>query len=58
MRGTVTLYNRLNHCAEFSWTPVLSDHRGTAFTIRPASGLSLYISLYFYFYPLFLSVYP
>ncbi|XP_078495986.1 cilia- and flagella-associated protein 47 isoform X1 [Ciona intestinalis] len=36
-RSTVTLFNHRNYPAEFTWSPVLSD-RGTAFSIRPATG--------------------
>ena len=36
-RSIVTLYNRKNHAADFTWSPILSD-RGTAFSIRPATG--------------------
>ncbi|XP_076799523.1 cilia- and flagella-associated protein 47-like isoform X2 [Clavelina lepadiformis] len=36
-RSTVTLYNRRNYPAEFTWSPILTD-RGTAFSIRPATG--------------------
>jgi hypothetical protein len=38
-RGVITLHNPLNHAAEFTWTPILGD-RGTAFSIRPAEGMS------------------
>ena len=37
MRGVVTLKNPLNHTADFTWSPILSE-RGTAFSIRPATG--------------------
>uniref|UniRef100_H2YRU5 HYDIN/VesB/CFA65-like Ig-like domain-containing protein n=1 Tax=Ciona savignyi TaxID=51511 RepID=H2YRU5_CIOSA len=36
-RAIVTLFNHRNYPAEFTWSPVLSD-RGTAFSIRPATG--------------------
>lgn len=34
----MTVHNRRNFPAEFTWSPVLSD-RGTAFSIRPATGI-------------------
>ncbi|BFZ09423.1 hypothetical protein BsWGS_12463 [Bradybaena similaris] len=37
-RGVITLYNKLNYPAEFSWSPDLGE-KGTAFSIRPASGV-------------------
>lgn len=37
IRGVITLYNRLNYPADFTWNPILGD-RGTAFSIRPATG--------------------
>ncbi|XP_055888207.1 cilia and flagella-associated protein 47-like isoform X1 [Biomphalaria glabrata] len=37
-RGVITLYNRLNYPAEFTWLPNLTE-KGTAFSIRPASGV-------------------
>ncbi|KAL8606797.1 hypothetical protein ACOMHN_049626 [Nucella lapillus] len=37
-RGVVTLYNRLNYPAEFTWSPCVGIH-GTAFSIRPATGV-------------------
>ncbi|XP_021363645.1 cilia- and flagella-associated protein 47-like isoform X2 [Mizuhopecten yessoensis] len=37
-RGVITLYNNLNYPAEFTWAPNLGD-RGTAFSIRPATGI-------------------
>lgn len=37
-RSVVTLYNRRNYAAEFSWSPILTE-RGTAFSIRPAGGI-------------------
>ena len=36
-RGVVTLYNKLNYPAEFTWAPNLGE-KGTAFSIRPATG--------------------
>ncbi|XP_074645875.1 cilia and flagella-associated protein 47-like isoform X2 [Tubulanus polymorphus] len=36
-RGVVTLRNKLNFPAEFTWNPILGE-RGTAFSIRPATG--------------------
>ena len=38
-RGVVTLYNKLNYPAEFTWAPNLGE-KGTAFSIRPATGMS------------------
>ncbi|XP_078514036.1 cilia- and flagella-associated protein 47 [Lissotriton helveticus] len=37
IRTTITLYNRRNYPAEFSWKPVVTE-RGIAFSIRPARG--------------------
>ncbi|KAL4233464.1 hypothetical protein ACF0H5_008145 [Mactra antiquata] len=37
-RGIITLYNRLNYPAEFTWAPNLGE-KGTAFSIRPATGV-------------------
>lgn len=37
LRGSITLLNKRNYAAEFSWSPVL-DERGTAFSIRPSIG--------------------
>ncbi|KAH9504693.1 Cilia- and flagella-associated protein 47 [Bulinus truncatus] len=37
-RGVVTLFNRLNYPAEFTWSPNLTE-KGTAFSIRPATGV-------------------
>nr|XP_039264663.1 cilia- and flagella-associated protein 47-like isoform X2 [Styela clava] len=37
-RSVVTLYNRRNYGAEFTWSPILTD-RGTAFSVRPATGV-------------------
>lgn len=37
MRSIITLSNPLNYPAEFTWFPVVGE-RGTAFSIRPASG--------------------
>ena len=34
----VTLYNKLNYPAEFTWAPNLGE-KGTAFSIRPATGM-------------------
>ena len=42
-RGVVTLSNRLNYPAEFTWNPIIGD-RGTAFSIRPATGECFYAS--------------
>uniref|UniRef100_A0A1I8GWP8 Calponin-homology (CH) domain-containing protein n=1 Tax=Macrostomum lignano TaxID=282301 RepID=A0A1I8GWP8_9PLAT len=39
IRGVITLYNRLNHPAEFSWEPVLKERQHTAFSIRPRAGV-------------------
>nr|XP_033803452.1 cilia- and flagella-associated protein 47 isoform X2 [Geotrypetes seraphini] len=36
-RTTVTLYNRKNHPADFSWKPQIRD-KGISFSIRPARG--------------------
>ena len=36
-RGVVTLYNRMNYPAEFTWSPNIGE-KGTAFSIRPAAG--------------------
>ncbi|PVD28193.1 hypothetical protein C0Q70_10779 [Pomacea canaliculata] len=36
-RGVITLHNRLNYPAEFTWSPDIGE-RGTAFSIRPATG--------------------
>ncbi|KAJ1117902.1 hypothetical protein NDU88_006098 [Pleurodeles waltl] len=36
-RTTITLYNRKNYPAEFSWKPIITE-RGIAFSIRPARG--------------------
>ncbi|XP_055954756.1 cilia and flagella-associated protein 47 [Patella vulgata] len=37
IRGVITLYNRYNHNADFGWSPKIGE-KGTAFSIRPASG--------------------
>ncbi|XP_078416576.1 cilia- and flagella-associated protein 47-like [Cetorhinus maximus] len=37
-RTTVRLYNRRNHPAQFSWSPIVSDE-GIAFFIRPDGGI-------------------
>ena len=37
IRGVITLSNKLNYPAEFTWTPILGE-RGMAFSIRPATG--------------------
>ena len=34
----VTLYNKHNIAAQFSWTPVVGKE-GTAFSVRPARGI-------------------
>lgn len=36
-RGSVTLSNRRNHLAQFTWKPIITD-QGIAFSIRPATG--------------------
>ncbi|KAG5833367.1 hypothetical protein ANANG_G00275190 [Anguilla anguilla] len=36
-RGSVTLSNRRNHPAHFTWKPIITD-RGIAFSVRPATG--------------------
>lgn len=36
-RGSITLRNTLNHAAEFTWKPVVTE-RGILFSIRPATG--------------------
>lgn len=36
-RSSVTLRNRLNHAAEFTWQPVVTDN-GILFSVRPATG--------------------
>ena len=38
MRSTITLCNPLNYPASFTWYPVVGES-GTAFSIRPASGM-------------------
>ena len=51
VRGTITLYNKLNYPATFTWTPILGK-RGTAFSIRPATGnysVNNYIGFYYAF---------
>ena len=37
IRGVISLKNKLNYQAEFTWSPILGD-RGTAFSVRPATG--------------------
>lgn len=37
LRGSITLLNKRNYPAEFSWSPVV-DEKGTAFSIRPSIG--------------------
>lgn len=37
LRGSITLINKRNYPAEFSWSPVVNE-RGTAFSIRPSIG--------------------
>ncbi|XP_070190234.1 cilia and flagella-associated protein 47-like isoform X3 [Littorina saxatilis] len=37
-RSVITLHNRLNYQADFSWSPCIGIN-GTAFSIRPASGI-------------------
>ncbi|XP_035825915.1 cilia- and flagella-associated protein 47 [Aplysia californica] len=37
-RGVITLNNKLNYPAEFTWSPDLGE-KGTAFSIRPATGV-------------------
>ncbi|XP_014674744.1 PREDICTED: cilia- and flagella-associated protein 47-like [Priapulus caudatus] len=37
-RSVVTLYNRRNLAAEFSWVPDIGDN-GTSFSVRPAVGM-------------------
>ncbi|XP_052808119.1 cilia- and flagella-associated protein 47-like isoform X2 [Mya arenaria] len=37
-RGIITLTNKLNYPAEFTWAPNLGE-KGTAFSIRPATGV-------------------
>ena len=44
IRGIVTLYNKLNYQAEFTWTPIMGE-RGTAFSIRPAAGNYVYLKV-------------
>ncbi|KAM3857125.1 cilia and flagella-associated protein 47-like [Diretmus argenteus] len=36
-RSSVTLRNRLNHAADFTWRPVITE-KGILFSIRPATG--------------------
>ncbi|XP_075257847.1 cilia- and flagella-associated protein 47-like isoform X3 [Convolutriloba macropyga] len=36
-RETVTLFNRRNYAAEFTWSPIIGE-QGTAFSVRPATG--------------------
>ncbi|XP_069495471.1 cilia- and flagella-associated protein 47 [Ambystoma mexicanum] len=36
-RTTITVYNRRNYPAEFSWKPIITE-KGIAFSIRPARG--------------------
>ena len=48
LRGSITLLNKRNYAAEFSWSPVL-DERGTAFSIRPSIGkLATHRPIYLY----------
>ncbi len=47
IRGVITLKNKLNHPAEFTWSPILGE-RGTAFSIRPATGTVLQCHYYEY----------
>ncbi|XP_059154686.1 cilia- and flagella-associated protein 47-like isoform X2 [Physella acuta] len=37
-RSVITLYNKLNFPAEFTWSPDLGE-KGTAFSIRPSTGV-------------------
>ena len=37
LRDVISLRNERNYPAEFTWQPILGE-RGTAFSIRPASG--------------------
>lgn len=39
-RSNITIINPYNTIAEFTWVPIYGD-QGTAFSIRPATGLSL-----------------
>lgn len=39
-RSSVTLRNRLNHAARFTWQPVVTDN-GILFSVRPATGTGL-----------------
>ena len=36
-RETVTLINKRNYAAEFTWSPIIGE-QGTAFSVRPATG--------------------
>ena len=47
MRGHVTLFNKLNYAAEFTWSPIVGE-KGTAFSIRPANGGTKILSKYLY----------
>lgn len=42
LRGSITLINKRNYPAEFSWSPVVNE-RGTAFSIRPSIGIVFYL---------------
>ena len=43
IRGVVTLFNRLNYPADFTWNAIV-DEKGTAFSMRPAEGDNLIIN--------------
>jgi hypothetical protein len=43
-RSNVTIINPYNTAVEFTWIPIYGE-QGTAFSIRPASGISLYFVL-------------
>ena len=46
IRGVISLRNPLNQAAEFTWNPILGE-RGTAFSIRPATGRKLCVHKYY-----------
>lgn len=43
-RGNVTICNPYNSTIEFTWIPIYGE-KGTAFSIRPATGLPLLLVL-------------
>lgn len=48
MRSIITLTNPLNYPADFTWYPMVGE-RGTAFSIRPASGMSTIVIIHLLF---------